>query len=88
MLYKILLHPRATEYLKKTDKKLKERIKNKLIILKKKPYFGERLSFSQFWKLRVGDYRAIYEINRKEKEIIILFIGHRSKVYDDFKRLL
>ncbi|MCD6467139.1 MAG: type II toxin-antitoxin system RelE/ParE family toxin, partial [Methanomicrobia archaeon] len=41
-----------------------------------------------FWKLRIEDYRAIYEIKVKEKKVIILFIGHRKTVYDDFSRLI
>ena len=32
-------------------------------------------------KLRVGDYRVIYEILRDEETIVIHAIGHRSDVY-------
>ncbi len=31
----------------------------------------------RLYKLRVGDYRVIYEIVRKEKTIVIHAIGHR-----------
>jgi len=33
------------------------------------------------YKLRVGDYRVIYEIVRKEKTIVIHTIGHRRQIY-------
>ena len=33
------------------------------------------------YKLRVGDYRVIYEIVRKEKTIVIHAIGHRRQIY-------
>ena len=33
------------------------------------------------YKLRVGDYRVIYEIVRKEKTIVIHAIGHRREIY-------
>jgi mRNA interferase RelE/StbE len=33
------------------------------------------------YKLRVGDYRVIYEIIRKEKTIVIHTIGHRREIY-------
>lgn len=49
---------------------------------------GERLSPSAFFRIRVGDYRAIYEIDRKKRTVIVLYIGHRSRVYGDFSRLL
>jgi mRNA-degrading endonuclease RelE of RelBE toxin-antitoxin system len=41
-----------------------------------------------FWSLRVGDYRAIYEIDRTKKRVIVLFIGHGKRVYDDFSKML
>lgn len=33
------------------------------------------------YKLRVGDYRVIYEILRKEQTVVIHLIGHRREVY-------
>jgi mRNA-degrading endonuclease RelE of RelBE toxin-antitoxin system len=35
----------------------------------------------------VGDYRAIYEIDRDESRVVVLFVGHRKKVYDDFSKV-
>ena len=36
---------------------------------------------SGLYKLRVGDYRAIYEILRDEQVIVIHAIGHRRDIY-------
>lgn len=36
---------------------------------------------SGFFKLRVGDYRVIYEFNWEERLIFIDRIGHRREVY-------
>ena len=36
---------------------------------------------SGFFKLRVGDYRVIYEIQRPKKTVLIHLIGHRSNIY-------
>jgi len=33
------------------------------------------------YKLRVGDYRVIYEVIHKEKSIVIHAIGHRGEIY-------
>ncbi|MGB9594628.1 MAG: type II toxin-antitoxin system RelE family toxin, partial [Anaerolineae bacterium] len=33
------------------------------------------------YKLRVGDYRVIYEIIHEEETIVIHMIGHRSDIY-------
>ncbi len=39
-------------------------------------------NLSGFYKLRVGDYRVIYEFDREEKIIFINRIRHRREVYD------
>ncbi len=37
--------------------------------------------WSGFYKLRVGDYRVIYELDIEEQLIIIIRIGHRREIY-------
>jgi mRNA interferase RelE/StbE len=34
-----------------------------------------------FFKLREGDYRILYEALRKERLIVLHYIGHRSEIY-------
>jgi len=56
--------------------------------LEESPEAGEQLKPSRFWKVRVGDHRVIYEIDRPSNRVIVLFIGHRKNVYDDFSKLV
>jgi len=87
--YRVLLHPKAAEFLKRADVPLRRRIRDRLRELVSSPKeTGQRLKYSPFWRLRIGDYRAIYEVDEEKKTVIILFIGHRREVYDDFSRLL
>lgn len=89
MKYKVLLHPKANGFLERCDPKLRARLEKKIRFLSEDPQKkGGRINPSDYYKLRVGDYRAIYEIWHAEKKVIILYIGHRSKVYDNFKKLL
>ena len=89
MTFKVLLHPKAAKALEKLEKSTKRRIIEKLRELEDKPEeVGKRLKYSDFWSLRIGDYRAIYEINRDRKQVVILFIGHRKRVYDDFSKMI
>ena len=37
--------------------------------------------WSGFYKLRVGDYRVIYELDIEEQLIIIIRIAHRREIY-------
>lgn len=36
------------------------------------------------YRLRIGDYRIIYEIQNKKLTIVIIKIGHRREVYRGF----
>ena len=88
MTFTVLLHPKAVKALEKIEEQIKLRITEKLRELKNRPErVGKRLKYSGFWSLRVGDYRAIYEIDRDKNQVVILFIGPRKKVYDDFSKM-
>jgi mRNA interferase RelE/StbE len=42
----------------------------------KKMKGGENL-----WRIRVGDYRVVYQIHDRELVVVIVAIGHRSDIY-------
>ena len=88
MSFKVLLHPAAARSLEKLDSEIKRRIMNKLGELKQYPARGKPLRYSHFRSLRIGDYRTIYEAHENTNEVIVLFIGHRKDVYDDFSKLI
>jgi mRNA interferase RelE/StbE len=48
--------------------------------------YGTRLrrSLSSLWKLRVGDYRVVYEI--RERTVRIWTVAHRKKAYEEAER--
>jgi len=88
MSFTVLLHPKAAKELEKIENTIKARIVERLKELKDNPErVGKALRHSNFWSLRVGDYRAIYEIDRARRQVVVLFVGHRKKVYDDFSKL-
>jgi len=84
MSYRLLYHPAVLkEDIRKIPSDAKERIRKaietKLLsdpILTGKPL---RQSLKGHRKLRIGDWRVIYRIDRKT--IIILIIGHRREIY-------
>ncbi len=88
MSYKILLHPKAAKFLKKLNEKIREKTVAALTELESSPKTnGQQLRDQRLFRLRIGDYRAIYTVDEDEKKVIILFIGHRRDVYDDFSRI-
>jgi mRNA-degrading endonuclease RelE of RelBE toxin-antitoxin system len=89
LFFKVLLHPNAAKALRKLDEVDKARLKKALGELEADPFkTGKPLHPSDYWSLRSGNYRAIYEINVEQKQVTVLFVGHRKKVYDDFSKLL
>ena len=85
----MLLHLKAAKELEKIEKPTRLRIIDRLKELCSNPERGGKmLRHSDFWSLRVGDYRAIYEIDMKENRVVVLYVGHRSKIYDDFSKML
>ncbi|XVN41499.1 MAG: type II toxin-antitoxin system RelE/ParE family toxin [Rickettsia endosymbiont of Argas persicus] len=88
--YKIVLAPNAQRQLKKLSKQLQSTIILKLEELRTTPLpVGiKRLSgINNLYRLRVGDYRVIYQVEHKILLVLILKIGNRSEVYDNLKAL-
>ena len=88
MAFSVFLHPKAAKALERIEESVRLRIVERLKELRDSPErVGKRLKFSDFWSVRVGDYRVIYEIERDKNRVIVLFVGHRRKVYDDFSKM-
>ena len=66
---------------KLTAKRLVDHIQWLSVNLDTTKLFPLKGELSGLFKLRDGSYRIIYEIDRKEKNIIIHFVGHRKDVY-------
>lgn len=81
-MYEVIFDEKAIEFLEKLEYKIKERIFKKIISTKEKPFrYFERLTKRDEYKLRVGNYRVIADIDEKSKKIKVLFIGHRKNIY-------
>jgi mRNA interferase RelE/StbE len=40
-----------------------------------------KLTAREGWRVRVGDYRLVYEIDDKQRTVMVLHVGHRRDVY-------
>ncbi len=83
-MYSIILEKKALDFINKLEKKLKERIWNKLQQCKENPFhFLEHLEEIAGFKLRVGDYRLIIDVDNQTKTLRVLKVGHRKNVYEN-----
>jgi len=46
-----------------------------------RPHGCAKLKARDGWRIRVGDYRVIYDIDDEQKIVTIVHIGHRRDVY-------
>jgi mRNA interferase RelE/StbE len=81
-MYEIIFDDKVIEYLEKLQYPTKKRIFKKIISTKENPFrYFESLTGRNEYKLRIGDYRVIADIDQTNKKINVLFVGHRKNVY-------
>jgi len=72
----------AAEEFRKLDKSVRERIARKLRTVALDPARHlTRLRSVEAFKIRVGDYRAIVDVDWQQRIVYVLSVGHRSTVY-------
>lgn len=81
--YSIYFKASAEKDLDKLDKIIGDRIEAKIDSLESNPYPAgfKKLRGESSIRIRVGDYRIIYEMNEQSKSLTIFKIGHRREVY-------
>ena len=81
-MYEIEFTNKAKSQLKKLYKEIQQRIILVLERVKIRPEkFFKKLMGDKSYRLRVGDYRVIADINKNKLLILILKIGHRRSIY-------
>ena len=83
-MYSLDISPRAKLQFKKFPKRYKEAIKEAIKAIREEPFSGKPLTRELTGKFayKVGVYRIIYRVNKKDKIIQIITSGHRSTVYE------
>ncbi len=82
-MYSLEFDKKALDELNKLDRGIKERIWSKLQLCMEEPFrFLEHLEEIDGFKLRVGDYRVIVDVDKSVNIITVLKVGHRKNVYE------
>ena len=84
MSYRIEVKRSAAKALKKIPKADRKRIAEKIDSLAESPPNPDTTKMkgnNPFHKVRVGDYRIVYEIQEDVLLILIVKIGHRKEIY-------
>jgi mRNA interferase RelE/StbE len=83
MRYRVILPKSVQKQLDRLSGEVVARIQACLRALESnpRPRDVKKLKGRPAWRVRVGDYRIIYEIHDRELLVIIVTIGHRGDVY-------
>ena len=86
MNYTVIYLPPVKEDVAKLDRKTKDRIRKAIEdrLAKDPGAYGKPLkkTLKGYFRLRVGDYRIVYRVLEERKEVLVLAILHRSRVYE------
>ena len=84
MQYRIEVTPAAQRDLKALPRDVLKRVDAKILALADNPRpFGSRLLRGQerLFRVRVGDYRIVYQIEDDRLVILVVRVRHRGKAY-------
>ena len=83
MTYQVILKRTAEKELDALQTNMRKRILKRLLALEDNPRPAgiKRLQGQESYRLRVGDYRVLYTIDDKAKQVFIFAVGHRGDVY-------
>lgn len=81
-MFRIAFSLNAEKQFYKLDNVTQKRVINVLERIRIRPFdFVKHLAGVPYYRLRIGDYRAILDIKTSESIIFVVEIGHRSNIY-------
>ena len=83
MTYEIRLSKKANKELQKLSPEIAKRISIAIYKLASNPRAPNARSMvgSSSWRLRIGDYRVVYDIDDEIITVLVIRIGHRKNIY-------
>mgnify|MGYP001590229259 CR=1 FL=1 len=82
-MWSVVLSPDVQSFLTKQDKQIEIRLKKGLKKLEcDNPFrFLEHFEGQDYYKFRIGDYRALIDVDYPQKLIQVQVLDHRSVIY-------
>ncbi len=85
-MLQVLLSSAAERFLKRADKQLYERLKEKIKTLAEEPFPPQCLMVKgreeRLFRVRVGDYRILYAVFFEKNLLFVADIDKRARVYE------
>ena len=82
MSYSLEWNPKVRVFLRKLPKSIAQRIIKKILLIKESPFsYLQHFEGEKVYKLRVGDYRALIDVEYSTKILLVQVIDHRKRIY-------
>ena len=82
--YNIVIKPSVEKDLRSLPKSVIARVLRQIEVLRKNPFARQSVKLAgaeQLYRIRVGDYRVVYAVDKEAREIMVHYIRHRREVY-------
>ena len=80
---KLILLKSAQKELDRLSDKIALSISNRILTLKDNPFGvnSKKLAGGKGYRIRIGNYRVVYLIDKENQIILVIKIGHRKEIY-------
>ena len=82
--YKVFFKPSADRQLQKLPADVQRRVVNEVAALAFDPRpagVGKLAGAENLWRIRIGNYRVVYEIHEDRLIVLVLRVAHRKDAY-------
>ncbi len=83
MIYTVIIPKSVHKQLNKLPTFVSDSIVSRLTGIQEnpRPIGSLKMRGSEAWRIRIGDYRIIYDIDDEAKVVVVRRIGHRREIY-------
>ena len=82
MNYYVEWDPKVRKYMRKLPRDVSSRIVKRVKEMKDDPFhYLEHYEGDEVYKLRIGDYRALIDVDFSNKILKVRVVGHRRNIY-------
>lgn len=84
IVYRVEFAPQAIRDFRKLERHLQKKLKPHIDRLAENPFpqnIKKLAGDDDFYRIRVGDYRIVYQVQKKILLVLVVKIGHRKDVY-------
>ena len=82
--YKVVFRPSVEKDLRSLPREVIARVFKRVEVLKDDPIPRQSIKLAgaeQLYRIRIGDYRVIYGVDKEARQVIVHYVRHRRDVY-------